>query len=252
MQNKKCVYCGTELPRSSQLNMRKYCGVTCSNKYKLRQKKPEVQAKLWQHKPEVFEAAMEMYWNGHGGAAIARRFGIPVNTAYSWIHDFGEGRIRAEPDNGPGIIRPKIKTAKERLKEAQSADEWLGALRENAAMSEKNLGDLPIRLVCGALHGQSAGKLATVIAEGLKENPLSGRSYAFCNKCYNTITVIAWKDPIYELSKYVKVHGTFTWPGEKVGQTIEVTKAEFDGLLFIKKQRKMPEKVDIARVSCYN
>ena len=132
MQNKKCVYCGRELPTTSQLYKRKYCGVTCSNKYKLRQKNPDVQAKLWQHEPEVFESAMEMYWNGHGGAEIARRYGIPVNTAYSWIHDFGDGRIRAEPNVLPKVARPKIKSIKVRFKEAQSADEWRGALRENA------------------------------------------------------------------------------------------------------------------------
>ena len=88
MESKKCVYCGAALPTTSQLYKRKYCGYTCGNKHKLRIKKPDVQTKLWQHKPEVFEAAMKMYWNGHGGAAIARHFGIPVNTAYSWIHDF--------------------------------------------------------------------------------------------------------------------------------------------------------------------
>jgi hypothetical protein len=236
------------LPAPSQLYRRKYCGYTCGNKHKLRIKKPEVQTKLWQHEPEVFEAAMEMYWNGHGGAAIARHFGIPVNTAYSWIHDFGEGRIRAEPEVIPKVIRPKIKSARERFKEAVNAEEWLGALRENAALVEETLVDLPIRLVCGTLHGHSAGKLAAVIAESLKEGPLSGKSYAFCNKCRNAITVISWKSPIYELSRYVKVHGTFFWPGESLGRTIEVTRAEFESFLYIKKQSKSSISLDYMRV----
>ena len=251
-RNKKCVYCGGELPGSSQLYKRKYCSKSCSNKYKLRIKKPDVESKLWQHEPEVFKSAMEMYWSGLGGAEIAGHFAIPAGTVYSWIHDFGEGRIRTEPKVLPKIIFPIIKPPQKQFKEAKSACEWLGALRESAAMSEEPMSDLPIRLVCGVLHGQSAGKLAAVIAESLKENPLSGMSYAFCNKCYNTITVIAWKAPIYELSKYVKVRGTFTWPGENLGKTIEVTRAEFDGLLFIKKRGKSSKKADIMRVSCYN
>jgi transposase-like protein len=248
-EKKRCIYCGAELPLSSQLYKRKYCSTTCSNKNKLRIRKPDVQAKLWQHDPKVFEAAMEMYRSGHGGAEIARCFGVPVNTAYSWTHDFGEGRIRAEPEVLAKAERPVIKSPKERLREAESADEWHNALRESTAMSEETLRDLPIRLVCGVLHGQSAGKLAAVIAEVLKENPLSGRRYAFCNKCHNTITIIAWKDPIYELSKYVKVHGTFLWPDENLGRTIEITSSEFEGLLFLKKQGKVSERVDFMRLS---
>ncbi|MDR3296079.1 MAG: IS66 family insertion sequence element accessory protein TnpB [Clostridiales Family XIII bacterium] len=240
--NKKCVYCGADLPESPQMYKRKYCSATCSNKFRLRLKKPDVQAKLWQHKPEVFEAAMEMHWSGYGGAAIARRFGVPAGTVYSWIHDFGEGRIRAEPEALPQIKRPAVRPSKARFNEAENADEWLCALREDMAAGEETLGDLPVRLVCGVLHGQSAGKLAAVIAEGLKENPMSGISYAFCSKCRNTVTVIAWKEPIFELSKYVKVCGTFTWPGENLGRTIEVAKAEFDRLLFIKKVHKKAKK----------
>ena len=248
--SKKCVYCGEELPITSQLYKRKYCGVTCGNKFKLRLKKPGVQEKLWQHKPEIFEAAMEMYWSGQGGAAIARHIGISVNTAYSWIHDFGEQRERAEPTVLSAATRPIIKSCKERLKEAHNADEWLVALRENAATSEENLGNLPIRLVCGTLHGQSAGKLAGVISESLKEDPLSGKSYAFCNKCRNAVTVISWKSPVYELSRYVKVHGTFIWPDENLGRTIEVTRAEFDSLLFLflKKREKALISLDFSEL----
>ncbi len=248
VQDKHCEYCGAKLPKTSQLYKRKYCSYTCRNKYKLRQKKPDVQAKLWQHEAKVFEAAMEMYWGGHGGAAIARHFGIPEGTAYSWIHDFGEGRERAKTEALPKAERPVIKSLKERFREAGSASEWLDVLRESARETEETIADMPIRLVCGVLHGQSAGRLATVIAESLKEDPLSGMSYAFCSKCRNTITVIAWKAPIYELSKYVKVHGTFTWPGENLGGSIEVTRAEFERLLFIKKRGKASETLGFMRV----
>jgi transposase-like protein len=243
--NENCIYCGRSLIGMSQPDKRKYCGATCNNKYRLRQKKPDVQSKLWQHDPEVFESAMEMYWSGYGGAAIARHYGIPANTVYSWIHDFGKCRIRMEPEFLPKIIQPAIRSPKKRFKDAESVGEWLEALRENVATSEESSEDVPIRLVCGVLHGQSAGKLAGVIPESLKEDPLSGISYAFCNKGRDTITIIAWKAPVYVLSKYVKTRGTFIWPHGDLGATIEVAKTEFERLLFLEKSKKasriMPE-----------
>jgi len=52
------------------------------------------------------------------------------------------------------------------------------------------------------------------------------------------------------------MHGTFIWPHEDLGKTIEATKAEFDRLLFLNKQERTAEKIaeslDITRVSCYN
>ena len=247
VQSKQCLYCGTELPITSQLVNRKYCGITCKNKYKLRQKKPCVQAKLWQHEPEVFESAMEMYWQGYGGAAIAYYLGISVNTAYSWIHDFGEQRERCASTELPAIIRPAIKSRKDLFRDAESDVAWYNILRENASTNAESFEDVPIRLVCGVLHGQSAGKLAGVISDRLKENPLSGRSYAFCSKGRNTVTVIAWKSPVYVLSKYVKAHGTFIWPHENLGETIEVTRAEFEALLFMNKYEKTAKTLDVMR-----
>jgi hypothetical protein len=143
-----------------------------------------------------------------------------------------------EPEILPKSVRPAIKSPKERFKDAESVGELLEVLRENIAMSEESFGDVTIRLVCGVLHGQSAGKLAGVISESVKEDPLSGISYAFCNKGRNTITVIAWKAPVYVLSKYVKARGTFLWPHEDLGEIIEVTKTEFDSLLFVGKYKK--------------
>jgi len=236
--HQNCLYCGSSHAALPEIHNRKYCSKSCANKAKLRMKKPDVRAKLWQHKPEVFADSMGMYFRGLGGTEIARHFGIPVGTVYSWIHDFGKQQERATPEALPMLIRPIIKSPKTRFKEAESADKWLEVLRESKSEGEDSFKDLPIRLVCGVLHGQSAGKLAGVISEGLKEDPLCGMSYAFCSKGRNTITVIAWKSPVFELSKYVKIHGTFTWPGENLGRTIEVTQSEFESLLFVKKYNK--------------
>ena len=96
-RNENCIYCGTKLPESSQSYKLKYCSITCSNKYKLRLKKPDVQEKLWVHEPEIFKQAMEMYRSGAGSAAIARKPDIPVGAMYSRVHDYGGERERAQP-----------------------------------------------------------------------------------------------------------------------------------------------------------
>jgi transposase-like protein len=249
---KRTLYCGVVLPETSQLYKRKYCSKTCGNKYKLRKKKPGVQAKLWQHEAEMFTAAMELYWSGAGGREIACRFGIPVGTVYSWIHDYGGQKERVEPAVLPAVIRPTTKSPQEQFRAAETASQWLVVLRDSASTVADTFEDLPIRLVCGVLHGQSAGKLSGVISESLHENPLSGQSYAFCNKGRNTITVIAWKAPVFELSKYVKVSGTFIWPAESLGAVIEITRAEFERLLFIKRRAKYTNNLDVMRFSCYN
>ena len=70
---KLCLYCGKSLNGMCQLQTRKFCSITCSNKYKLRLKKPDVEEKLWEHEREIFEQAMEMYWSGIGSAAISRK-----------------------------------------------------------------------------------------------------------------------------------------------------------------------------------
>jgi len=239
--NKNCIYCGAKLPESAQSHKRKYCGESCRNKYKLRIKKPGVQAKLWQHEPEVFERAMEMYWSGIGSARIARHLGIPVGTMYSWVHDFGGQKKRAEP-----IIEYKEKpihiwSLKECFRLAQSAEDWHGILENNAIQAEEPSANASISLVCGKLHGQSAGKCAAVVYEKLKENPMNGKTYAFCNKCANAITTISWNEPIYHIARYIKTHGTFIWPDEKLGKSIEVTKGEFEYLISLQKRRKNAE-----------
>jgi len=237
-KDKKCLYCGAQLPDSSQWFKRKYCSASCGNKYKLRIKKPDVQAKLWQHEACVFERAMEMYWEGISSAAIARNLKIPVGTMYSWVHDFGDQRERAKPTISFQENPIHIWSLRESFRLAQSAGEWLEILQNNASQNEESYESTTLSLVCGNLHGQSANKLASVIYEKLKDDPLSGKTYAFCNKGQNTITTIAWNEPIYHMAKYIKTHGTFIWPHEKLGKAIEITRAVFDHLISLQKYKK--------------
>jgi len=259
-RSRACLYCGKEFKHPAHQTERKYCSRQCGSKATYNKRHPNSQGRVWGHEKSVFDAAMEMYWNGSGGAEIARHFNIPVGTVYSWIHDFGGQRKCIEPPRLPKVIRPKkkrpSKSVTQRLGKAKNAEEWLEVFRENTLANNDSFEDLSIYLVCGTLYGQSVNILATVIFESLKDNPLSGKVFAFCNKGGDTITTFAWIDPVFNISKYVKASGTFIWPHENLGKSIEIAKTEFDRLLFLKKHKNSSEKIsetlDFMRISCYN
>gem|GEM_PF-3790186 len=229
-----CLYCGKSLFGMCQLRTRKFCCVSCRNKYKLRLKKPDVQEKRWVHEREIFKQAMEMYWSGIGSAAISRKLKIPVGTMYSWVHDFGGERVRAEPVIYLDEETPHVWSLKECFRQAINAEKWLELL-QNVAQNDESFEDDIIWLVCGKLQGQSASRLNTVIFEKLKADPLNGETFAFCNKCGNIVTTIAWREPIYHIAKYIKTQGTFIWPEVKLGKSIQVTKTEFEHLIALQK-----------------
>jgi len=241
--NGVCQQCGKSLNGLFREGSRKYCSPTCRWKVSNRKRNQDRPHKLWVHEKSTFETAMELHWSGEESGAIARRLGIPVGTVYSWVHDFGSQRQRKEP-------------LKKLLRMAASAEEWLEALRENTVYDEDSFEDLTINLVCGTFHGQSVDKFTSIIFESLNDNPLSGKTYAFCNKMRNTITTFAWKFPVFNISKHIKMYGTFIWPDENLGKTIEVTKAEFNRLLFLNKQEILSERIakslDFTRVLRYD
>ena len=223
-RNRNCLYCGVEFTYPAQQDDRRYCSRSCGSKGSYNRKP----GRVWEHDKHVFEAAMELYWSGVESASIARQLNIPVGTIYSWVHDFGSSRERKEP-------------LKKLLCTAKSAEEWRSALRENTVNVAR--ADKPIYLVCGMFQGFSAERFTSIIFERLNENPLSGNSYAFCNKTRNTITTFAWEPPVFHVAKHIKMHGTFLWPGENLGRGIEVTRAEFDRLLLLHKQGEIAEKI---------
>lgn len=241
MEDKKevCQYCGSSLKGIFRESRRKYCSRQCSWKATYRRNHPDKPHKLWVHEKSVFETAMELHWDGEESGEIARRLNIPVGTVYSWVHDFGSQQQRKEP-------------LKNLLSAAVSAEEWLEALRENTLSDNASLETLSIQLVCGTFQGQSVDKFTSIIYESLHDNPLSGNVYAFCNKMRNTITTFSWKTPVFNITKHVRMHGTFIWPHEDLCRTIEVTKAEFDRLLFLNKQEilaaRTAKSLDIMRV----
>ena len=236
-----CLHCGTKLKGLPQWYNRKYCSTACSQRYRLRLKKPDVGEKLWQHETDVFENAMEMHWAGLSSAAIARNLGIPVGTMYSWVHDFGSERERANPTIEIMQKDPKMQSLKEQFRIAQNAKKWLEVLR-GISQGVGTIENDKIILVCGRLHGYSANKLAGLIYERLKENPSNGKTYAFCNRNQNAITTLSWNEPIYHIARYIKTHGTFIWPHDKLGKSIEVSRIEFDCLISLQKTKKYAKK----------
>lgn len=240
-KTKICRYCGKEFKYPSHKTQRKYCSRQCGSKATYNKRQPNSSERVWGHDKNVFETAMELYWSGEESGAISRRLNIPVGTIYSWVHNFGDQRHRKEP-------------LKNLLNNAESAEQWLMALRENTPCN--SFEGMPVRLVCGMVHGYSVDRFTSIIYESLKENPLSGNVYAFCNKTRNAITTFAWKSPVYRISKHVKMYGTFIWPDEDLGIAIEVTRGEFDRLLFLNKQEiiteKMAKNLDFTGSFCYN
>ena len=239
----KCLYCGKNFSYQSRQTQREYCSRQCGSRATYNKGSANTLNKVWGYDKKIFDTAMVMYWSGEESSTIARRLNIPIGTMYSWVHDYGNRRQRVEP-------------IKKRLKMAENADEWLEALRENVSADDRGFDDLPIRLVCGRIHGQSISKCTSVIYERLQDNPLNGNVYAFCNKTRTAITTFVWKEPVFQITKNIRMHGTFIWPDEELGKTIEVTKSEFNRLLLLNKQGILAEKVaknvDIVRFSCYN
>jgi len=251
-RTRTCDYCGKEYTYPAHATHRKYCSRSCGSKASYNKKTPGSEGSVWSHDKSVFDTAMEMYWSGISSAEIARDMGIPAGTIYSWVHDFGGQRERITP-----IIQYKekpthIKPLKERFRLARNTDEWLEILHNSDSQDEEEYENAVINLVCGKLHGQSAGKLAALVYEKLKCDPCSGKTYAFCNKCGNAITTISWNKPIYHIERYVRTHGTFIWPDEKLGKSIEITRAVFERLVSLQKYRKNAKSIDIMRFSYYN
>ena len=224
---RECKYCGKKFTAHPKKPSHNYCSRQCGSKATYKRQNYNATSSVWGHEKSVFETAMELHWNGEESGAISRKLQIPVGTIYSWVHDFGSQRQRKEP-------------LKKLLNTAQSAVEWLNALRKNTESVADE--DMPIYLVCGLFCGQSVDRLTSIIFERLNESPLNGNVYAFCNKTKNTITTFAWKPPVFNIAKHVKMHGTFIWPGENLGRTIEVTNSEFNRLILLNKQEILAER----------
>jgi hypothetical protein len=95
-------------------------------------------------------------------------------------------------------------------------------------------------LVCSRLHGSGApGRYVSIAAEQFWQKDFcDGTCVAFFNILRNAVTTIEWHGENFQMTRTFKTSGTFVWPDEKLGNSIEITRADFERLLGIKKQRK--------------
>jgi len=220
-----CEYCGKSLAGMKPLSNRKYCSKSCGRKAIYYKNHPD--SGRMKFDPEVRAKALELYWGGLEGTAIAKHLSIAEGTVYSWIHDFGHLRKR---ERIPEIMA--LRPIKERLKEANSQEEWNRILREGAVDGETSL----IHLVCGTFEGKGEiNHLASIVSDILKQDPRNGETYAFCSILYNQISTICWQLGAFRYTKLPKKRGEYFWPERTVGLQIEVRKNEFEYLLSLQK-----------------
>ena len=233
---RKCLFCGESLPLPLQ---RKYCSAKCSRSAKYDKQLAAEGRERRQIDYERHNTARDLYRRGLGLSDIARHMGVKKDLVKHWIYRFGVEKP-SEICQSVMSLRP----TRHQLEDAQTADEWAEILRGSVRPPERS--DRVI-LVCARLHGSGApGRYVSIAAEQYWHEDFSGGSLvAFCNILKNAITTIEWHGELFHLTRTFKTSGTFVWPDEKLGRSIEVTRAEFDHLISLKKQSKNAEKACI-------
>jgi hypothetical protein len=170
----------------------------------------------------------ELYQHGIGSGSIAKLLNVPQQTVEKWTY-----RSKTAKKNIPSLRR--------RLENAKTADEWTKILRNSASATEKS--DTVI-LVCARLHGSGGpGRYIGIASEQFwHEGFRDGVCVAYCSILENAISTIEWRGENFYLTRTFKTSGKFVWPDEKLGRSIEVTRAEFECLISLKKTRKVIEK----------
>ena len=215
-----CTICGKDLPPLH----RKFCGKKCERKAKYVR---EVAAQGIKPRYAYYERrrkTRELYQHGLGSGSIAQLINVPQQTVEKWLC-----RSKAAKKNFPSLRR--------RLKAAKTADEWTKILRNSVSATEKS--DTVI-LVCARLHGSGGPSRYIGIAseQFWHKNFHDGVCVAFCSILENAVSTIEWRGENFYLTRTFKTSGKFIWPDEKLGSSIEVTRAEFEYLLSLKKTRK--------------
>jgi len=244
LPGKVCEHCGKSLAGMPYLSNRKYCSKSCGNKARYAAKHPVSRQKL-KFDPALRARALELYWGGLGQTAIAEYLDVAQGTVCSWVHDFG-GLQECRPKKEILRLRPP----EERLKNAETAEEWQEALRD--ITPKKTRRGKTIRLVCSDIRGSSGiNRLVTTILERLRLNPLSGETFAFRDTESKVISTICWDGEIFRIGKYPKTQGSFIWPQETFGTLVEIRENEFETMLsYHKKGGKKRRKSSQNRAFC--
>jgi hypothetical protein len=220
LSKRACPGCGKDVHRP--LN-RKYCSRKCRERSKYARGAAAKGIKRRLVDCEGRRKTLELYQQGFDGGSIAQLINVPKQRVDNWLY------YSKAAKNFPPLRR--------RLENAKTADEWAGLLRNSASATEKS--DAVI-LVCARLHGSGApGRYIGIASEQFwQEGFYGGACVAFCNILKNAVTTIEWRGDNFHLTRTFKTSGTFVWPDEKLGRSIEVTRAEFERLISLKKSLK--------------
>ena len=223
LSKRACPVCGENIP--PPLN-RKYCSPKCrwNAKYARSAETKGIKPRFIDY--EGRQKVLELYRDGFDCRSIVEATEIPKSKVKHWIYH--------------SDIAKEFRPLRHRLDNANTADEWIETLRNSEDVSERF--DSVI-LVTVRLHGSGApGRYVSIAAERFWcKNFYEGVCVAFCNILKNAITTIEWHGENFHMTRIFKTSGTFVWPDEKLGKSIEVTRAEFDRLISIKKYRKNTE-----------
>ncbi len=233
-----CEYCKKSLAGMKQLSTRKYCSISCARKSKYA-RTHEMSGRL-KFNAELRARGLELYWGGLSQKSIAEHLGVAHGTVCSWIHDFG-GLRECRPVSEILALR----SPEERIINAENAEQWLGALRDLTLDRLEN--ENTVHLICKRTVGSCGmNKLATIITDRLRLNPMNGDVYAFCNILGFVVSTLFWDGRMFRIGKYPKTHGSFMWPKPEWAEVFTIGKLEFEELIYFQKKRgiigrKLPE-----------
>jgi len=228
LSKRSCPICGGSLPMPLH---RKYCSDKCNRRAKyVRQIAAE--GREGRQVDERRDIVIDLYRRGFKPAIIVQNVGVTKNQVKRWIFRSGVRKADRMPSS---VIT--LRPLRHRLDAAKTADEWTEILRNSASATEKS--DTVI-LVCARLHGSGApGRYIGIATEQFwHESFYDGVCVAFCNILKNAITTIEWRGENFHLTRTFKTSGTFVWPDEQLGKSIQVTRAEFEHLISLKKTRR--------------
>jgi hypothetical protein len=229
LSKRACPICGKDVP--PPLN-RKYCSKKCCQNAKYER---SLEAKGIKKRFIDYEGrrkTLELYQGGLDCCFIAQHLGIPKQRVENWAH---HSKVTKSAEISPEMAA--LRPLRRQLEDAKTADEWAELLRNSISVAERSN---RVMLVCARLHGSGApGRYIGIASEQYwHEDFYDGVCVAFCNILKNAITTIEWRGENFHLTRTFKTSGTFVWPDEKLGRSIEVTRAAFEHLISLKKTHR--------------
>lgn len=109
----------------------------------------------------------------------------------------------------------------------------------------KNLSSYNVYLACGVTDlRKSIDGLSILVQESFELNPFSKCLYVFCNRRKDKIKILYWNNDGFWLYYKRLEKGTFKWPSETGGKTLNIDERQLrwllDGLALEQRQAHKP------------